>query len=111
LFASGAGLLVTTEDAPEVPVECVRAGHGAVDLLGALAKIDGDVVLCEGGPSLNGDLLAVGAIDEWCLTVSPMLVAGGAGRAARSTMARPIDFRLAHVLEDDGYLFLRAVRA
>jgi riboflavin biosynthesis pyrimidine reductase len=111
LFSSGAGLVVTTEDAPAVPVDSVRAGRGTVDLPGALAQLDGEVVLCEGGPSLNGDLLAADAIDEWCLTLSPMLIGGSAGRAALSTAAHPSGFRLAHVLEEDGYLFLRALRA
>jgi riboflavin biosynthesis pyrimidine reductase len=110
LFTSGAGLVVTTEDAPEVPVDSIRAGQGTVDLAAALGRLEGDVVLCEGGPSLNGDLLAAGAVAEWCLTVSPMLVGGGAGRAALSDVARPTGFTLVRVLEEDGYLFLRARR-
>jgi len=110
LFSSGAGLVITTEDAPAVPVDSVRAGRGAVDLPGALTQLGGEVVLCEGGPSLNGDLLAADAIDEWCLTLSPMLIGGGAGRAALSKAAHPSNFRVAHVLEDDGYLFVRALR-
>jgi riboflavin biosynthesis pyrimidine reductase len=111
LFASGAGLVVTTEDAPEVPVECIRAGHGAVDLHQALGHLDADVVLCEGGPSLNGDLLAAGAIDEWCLTLSPMVIGGKAGRAALSDAAHLTGFDIVRVLEEDGYLFVRAIRA
>jgi riboflavin biosynthesis pyrimidine reductase len=111
LFASGAGLVVTAEDAPAVPVDNVRAGQGAVDLAAALDRLEGDVVLCEGGPELNGELITIGAADEWCLTLSPMLVGGGAGRAARATTARPTGFDLVHVLEEAGFLFLRAVRA
>jgi riboflavin biosynthesis pyrimidine reductase len=111
LFTSGAGLVVTAEDAPAVPVESIRAGQGAVDLVAALRRLDGDVVLCEGGPELNGELLTVGAVDEWCLTLSPMLVGGEAGRAARAATARPTGFELVHVLEEGGFLFLRAVRA
>ncbi len=42
-----------------------------------------EVVTCEGGPSLNGDLVAADLIDEWDLTVSPLLVGGEAGRASR----------------------------
>jgi riboflavin biosynthesis pyrimidine reductase len=111
LFASGAGVVVTAEDAPDVPVDSIRAGRGAVDLVAALGRLEGDVVLCEGGPELNGELITIGAADEWCLTLSPMLVGGGAGRAARSPTARPTGFELVQVLEEGGYLFLRAVRA
>jgi riboflavin biosynthesis pyrimidine reductase len=110
LFTSGAGLIVTTTTAPAVPVESVRSGTDEVDLLGVLAQLPGDVVLCEGGPSLNGELLAVDAIDEWCLTLSPLLVGGDAGRAARSPAANVEGFRLVHLLEADGFLFVRAVR-
>jgi riboflavin biosynthesis pyrimidine reductase len=36
-------------------------------------------VLCEGGPTLFGELVAADAVDELCLTVAPLLV--GAPRA------------------------------
>jgi riboflavin biosynthesis pyrimidine reductase len=110
LFTSGAGFVITTEDAPAVPVDSVRAGHGSVDLAGAVGQLSADVVLCEGGPSLNGDLVTEGVVDEWCITLSPMLVGGSAGRAARSAVAQPTGYELVHVLEEDGFLFVRAVR-
>jgi riboflavin biosynthesis pyrimidine reductase len=112
LFTSGAAFVVTSVDAPDVPVDAVRAGRGSVDLREAVTQLDTSVVLCEGGPSLNGDLLAAGLIDEWCLTLSPKLVGGGAGRATVGAGECPTDFRLAHLLgDDDGYLYLRALRA
>lgn len=40
------------------------------------------LLLVEGGPRLNGDLLAAGAIDELFLTLGPVLVGGGAPRTA-----------------------------
>ena len=110
LFASGAGFVITTLDAPDVPVDAVRAGRGAVDLVGALEQLDAEVVLCEGGPSLNGDLLAVDAIDEWCLTVAPLVVGGAAGRAAMSAVDHVRGFEHAHLLTQDGFLFVRALR-
>jgi riboflavin biosynthesis pyrimidine reductase len=110
LFTSGAGFVITTEDAPDVPVDAVRAGHDAVDLATALRQVDGTVALCEGGPTLNGDLLAADLIDEWCLTVAPLLAGGNAGRAAVSAVEHPIRFRTAQLLTEDGYLFLRALR-
>jgi riboflavin biosynthesis pyrimidine reductase len=111
LFRSGAGFVITTEDAPDVPVDAVRAGHGEVDLSGALGQLDGDLALCEGGPTLNGDLLAADLIDEWCLTIAPLLAGGAAGRAAVSAVEHPSTFRTVQLLAEDGYLFLRALRA
>jgi riboflavin biosynthesis pyrimidine reductase len=110
LFASGAGFVITTENAPAVPVDAVRAGHDEVDLAAALRRVDGDVALCEGGPTLNGDLLAADLIDEWCLTMAPLLAGGGAGRAAVSGHEHPSGFHVAHLLTEDGFLFLRALR-
>jgi riboflavin biosynthesis pyrimidine reductase len=111
LFASGAGFVITTQGAPAVPVDAVRAGHDQVDLVTAVRQLEGDVALCEGGPTLNGDLLAADLIDEWCLTIAPLLAGGGAGRAAVSAVEHPSAFRTAHLLTEDGYLFLRALRA
>jgi 5-amino-6-(5-phosphoribosylamino)uracil reductase len=65
-------------------------------------------VLCEGGPSLFGDLLAADAVDELCLTLAPLLAGGDAGRIARGpagTPARPLS--LVGVTQEDGTLFLR----
>ncbi len=65
-------------------------------------------VLCEGGPGLFGDLLAADAVDELCLTVSPLLAGGDAGRIARGpagTPARPM--ALVGVAHEDGALLLR----
>src|SRR5436190_4757356 len=98
LFSSGAGFVITAEDAPSVPVDAVRAGHGEVDLAGALAQLDHELALCEGGPTLNGDLLTADLIDEWCLTISPLLAGGTAGRAAMSATEHPHPFRTAQLL-------------
>lgn len=35
-----------------------------------------ELLLCEGGATLNAQLLAIGAVDEWFQTLSPMLVGG-----------------------------------
>ncbi|HZG91619.1 MAG TPA: pyrimidine reductase family protein [Pseudonocardia sp.] len=65
-------------------------------------------VLCEGGPSLFGDLLAADAVDELCLTVSPLLTGGDAGRIARGPGGSPPrPLVLAGVLHQDGELLLR----
>jgi len=111
LFAGGAGLAVLPEDGPIVPVPAIRAGRGGVDLARALPLLAGNVVLAEGGPTLNGDLAGAGLIDELCLTVAPVLVGGQAKRilSGPPVTAPPMD--LVQVLEEDGYVFFRYLRA
>jgi 5-amino-6-(5-phosphoribosylamino)uracil reductase len=81
-------------------------------LLGELGRRGLHRVLCEGGPSLFGDLVAADAVDELCLTVAPLLAGGTAGRIARGPdgfPARPLT--LVGALEADGTLLLRYGRA
>jgi riboflavin biosynthesis pyrimidine reductase len=94
--------------------DLVVVGDTEVDLTAALAELGqrgARVVTCEGGPHLNGDLLLADLIDEWDLTVSPVLVGGDAGRSSRGSYpAAPIGMRLDRLLEDDGFLLTRWVR-
>jgi riboflavin-specific deaminase-like protein len=87
----------------------VVAGADDVDLtvaLDRLAALGLRRVLCEGGPSLFGSLLAAGLVDELCLTVAPLLAAGSAGRVARGAPVA-VPLRLVHALTDGDFLFLR----
>lgn len=92
--------------------DVVVAGEGVVDLADALAQLSRTgitVVLCEGGPTLNAQLAENGLIDELCLTISPSLV-GGANRPGiigSAQLQGLVDLELLHVLEEDGFLFLR----
>jgi riboflavin biosynthesis pyrimidine reductase len=114
-------IVITCASAPEERLRRARksadlivAGTDLVDLGAAVdALVDrGHIrLLCEGGPRLLGQLAAADRIDELCLTVSPILVAGDAARiinGAPLSVAQPL--RLAHVLEDEGMLFTRYVR-
>ncbi|MFH9863756.1 pyrimidine reductase family protein [Streptomyces sp. NPDC017202] len=90
----------------------VTAGDGAgVDparAVRALAALGHTRLLTEGGPRLLGQLVAAGVLDELCLTVSPMLTAGGAQRIAGGPeVAVPRRFALVSLLEEDGFLFSR----
>jgi riboflavin biosynthesis pyrimidine reductase len=89
-------------------------GDAAVDLpaaLAALAERGLTQVLCEGGPHLLGALTAADAVDELCLTVSPLLTGPGEGRiTAGPPIPDPRRLALAHVLEGDGNLLLRYTR-
>ena len=68
-------------------------------------------VTCEGGPTLNHALLRAGLIDEWCLSLSPLLVSGTSARGIAGPEVEVEDLRLERVAIDDGLLFLRYVRA
>jgi diaminohydroxyphosphoribosylaminopyrimidine deaminase/5-amino-6-(5-phosphoribosylamino)uracil reductase len=57
-------------------VECGEAGlRGGLEALAARGLLD---VLCEGGPTLAGELLAQGLVDRLLLFVAPLIVGRGA---------------------------------
>lgn len=127
LFREAAGvppaerpLIVTVSGADPVArerlsalAEIVEAGSERVDWPRALAALrsatGASIVAAEGGPTVNGQLFAAHVVDELCVTVAPALAGGQAVRIAHGppTDARPA--RLEHVLESDGYLWLRYV--
>ncbi|QHY98994.1 2,5-diamino-6-ribosylamino-4(3H)-pyrimidinone 5'-phosphate reductase [Streptomyces sp. S4.7] len=77
-------------------------------VIAALAEMGLKRQLTEGGPRLLGQFVAAGALDELCLTVSPLLAAGGAQRITGGPdLADPERFALAAVLEEGGFLFTR----
>lgn len=96
--------------------DVVACGAESVDLrlvLQELAARGLARVLCEGGPSLFGSLLEADLVDEVCLTVSPLFVAGEGGRIAHSATLnpRPHRLRVASLLQDDeSFVFLRYAR-
>jgi riboflavin biosynthesis pyrimidine reductase len=75
----------------------------------ALAERGLTRVLSEGGPTAFARLARAGAVDELCLSVSPMLLGPGPGRvtAGADVWPGPSPLRLAGVLSEDGALFLR----
>jgi riboflavin biosynthesis pyrimidine reductase len=124
--------LFTTSDPPPLVITCpgtpasrrvevaaaadlLLAGQGDdVDLgvaLTLLAEMGAELVVCEGGPVLNGQLVAADLVDELCLTMAPLLVGGGSARLGFGLEpVSPHRFDLASLVEDDGELYLRAVR-
>ncbi|MCP3853453.1 MAG: pyrimidine reductase family protein [Actinomycetia bacterium] len=95
-------------------VEIIEAGSGSVDLaaaLGELGRQGAEIVLSEGGPSVNGQLVAHDLVDEVCLSLSPALVAGRSRRIAHGDEPDLIRrFQLTRVLTADDLLFFRYVR-
>ena len=111
LFTSHAGFLILPEDAPPTSIDAIRAGTGDVDFVAALAQLDANFVQAEGGAQLNGALSTADVIDEMNLTISPQLAGGDGPRVTSGSAQISRKMRLAHVLEDDGFLFTRYVRA
>jgi len=65
-------------------------------------------LLCEGGPRLFATFLAADIVDDVCLTVAPVLVAGDARRITRGpVMPSPRAATLVSALEDESSLLLR----
>jgi riboflavin biosynthesis pyrimidine reductase len=66
-------------------------------------------ILSEGGPVAFGTLAAGGAVDELCLSVTPLLVGPGPTRitAGAAEWGASFGLRLAGLLEEDGALFMR----
>lgn len=100
----------------EERADIVELGPERVDLAAAIAHL-GDTghstVLSEGGPSLNGQLAVQGLVDEWNLTVAPLLVGGDAPRTAHGRERRaggPTEYRLTRLYQGERSLFGRWVR-
>lgn len=113
-------LVVTTTDADpdrkrrlaEV-AEIVEVGTATVDLAAALAALHRNgtrTVLCEGGGSLNGQMVEHDLIDELNVTFSPVMVGGHGPRVAAGGAEVDHRFDLWHLWEHDGYLFARYLR-
>lgn len=113
LFTSGAGFLIIPEDAP-VPanpsINCIRAGRGSVDFAAAMCQLDGTFIQLEGGPGLNASMAQADLIDEINLTISPNIASNNEPRLLNEASPILKRFTLSHILEEDGFLFLRYTR-
>ena len=114
-------IVITTARAPadrraalQERADVIVAGQETVDLkaaVAALAERGHRRMLTEGGPRLLAQIAAAGLLDELCLTIGPLLAGPGADRIlAGQAFAAAQPLSLAHVLEDDGFLFCRYTR-
>jgi riboflavin biosynthesis pyrimidine reductase len=91
--------------------ELLTAGQDHVDFPAALGQLGAGgarLVLCEGGPTLNGQLLSAGLVDELCLTLSPVLVGGRGPRISGWDEPHPaIGLELISACESEGVQMLR----
>ncbi|HXW59854.1 MAG TPA: dihydrofolate reductase family protein, partial [Solirubrobacteraceae bacterium] len=116
-----ARVVLLTPSAASLPragaqVDYVRAERdGMLDLPAAMTELRERfsiaTLLCEGGPHLNGELLAAGLVDELMLSFAPLL-AGDDGQSqlrivAGGELVPPLSMRLISVAESDSHLFLR----
>lgn len=103
--------------------DIVTLGPDHVDLRAAVAHLGAAgyaTVLGEGGPTLNGQLIRAGLIDEWNLTLAPMLVGGAAPRPAHGPAQEASgsadeagqlpDYELARLWRGDRALFGRWIK-
>jgi riboflavin biosynthesis pyrimidine reductase len=112
-------IVVTSEAAP---ADLLRAAHQVADVIVAGAQVVDPALmvealgerghtrlLCEGGPTFLGAAVEAGALDELCLTISPLLVGGPARRILDGpVIAPPAEMRLTQVLlDDDDLLYAR----
>jgi riboflavin biosynthesis pyrimidine reductase len=91
----------------------IVAGERVVELgaaLAALATLGHQVVLCEGGPRLLGELVHEGLLDELCLTIAPVMGGDPLPVALVAGNGLPIGFDLEHVAVDQSMIFLRYER-
>ena len=122
-LVKGAIILTTKAVAKEIssrlPPACEVIALGAGKSLeikhafGELTKMGFDVVLTEGGPTVMGELIRAGLLDEMFVTLSPVLA--GRNREQRLGMVEgaqpmpkaPVWNRLLSARRQDDYLFLR----
>lgn len=92
--------LIVVESGPE----------GWVDLRGLLLSLREEGVralLCEGGPTLHGQMQAAGLVDELFLTIAPKLAGHEAPHIVEGAAFPPAELELAWLLEHEGELFAR----
>jgi len=85
LFTTGGEVLILTEDATRgatlaemgVAVEAIPASQGRLDLLAVIdrmGELEVNELLVEAGPTLSGEMLRQGLVDELLLYVAPKLL-------------------------------------
>ncbi|MEO9328620.1 pyrimidine reductase family protein [Gordonia aurantiaca] len=103
-------------DAGATLVDCGDDTVETGEIIAACGRREWARVLCEGGPHLLGSVIAADLLDELCLTTSPFLAGGTAGRITASPLPDGAEQALRGMspamimTDDDGYVFTRWVR-
>lgn len=112
LVVTHAGSPRVARDALAAVADVLVCGETEIEprlVVAALAERGLRQILCEGGPSLFGALIAADCVDELCLSLSPVLAGGSAGRISHGPQATR-DMSLIHALPAGDMLFLRYAR-
>lgn len=109
LFSSGAGFVVTTTDAPEVPVDSMREGTAQIDFAAVIARLPEGLVHVEGGPTLNAALMEADLVDAINLTFTPHLT-GARGPGISQAPHALRRFTLTDLRQVEGFAFARYER-
>ncbi len=115
LFTDGNGRVVIFTRKPsapetETPVELVTIDGliNAADVLAHLRREEGvRALLCEGGPTLFGQLVSAKLLDELFLTITPVATGGDAPHILEGNLPEEARFELATLNEAEGDLFAR----
>jgi riboflavin biosynthesis pyrimidine reductase len=105
-------LVVLTPSAGELPPCAARVsylrGGSLTELLGELRREFGvRSIVCEGGPTLNGELLAAGLVDELFLAFSPLLLGGPGPLTIVEGPLAPTKLELVWLVEHESFLHAR----
>ena len=76
----------------------------------ALAELGRRVVLCEGGPTWLGELVAADRLDELCLSISPLMGGDPLPVSVTPPGAGLATFELKGAMVEDHTVFLRYER-
>ncbi|MFI9406874.1 pyrimidine reductase family protein [Nocardia sp. NPDC052316] len=116
-------IILTTTTAPTTAKRNLTAAGAQVIELGpdrietaamidALTSLGLRKILCEGGPTLTGQLAADHALDELCVTTAPSVVCGNAQRITHTDRHSTVGMRCNHIIFDaDGAQLARWVRS
>lgn len=109
-------VILTSTDAPasrraalQHVADVVDCGSGTVQAAAVLAELGRRgllKVLCEGGPAVLGDLTHAGAVDELCLSISPLLAGGDGPRISVGPSPEDaVPLELASLLTEESALY------
>jgi riboflavin biosynthesis pyrimidine reductase len=93
-------------------VDYIRTASLRAGLVELRASYGAQLILCEGGPSLNASLAAESLIDELFLAISPLLVGDSPGAAtllSGGAPPEPLALELRMLLEHESQLYARYV--
>ena len=106
-------IVITTEHgARTVPdgVRVIVAGTDRIELavaIDALAASGLRRIHCEGGPALLAALAAGGLLDEYCLTIAPLMLGSGAAPVLPMELSDPLAWHLLTATVSGSHLFTR----